>query len=97
MINCCEICFFYERQEIGDSDFGAITDSYPTCEKGFDINDDETLIQGFDRKVHRDCCAPDFFKVDDPEIDAILAEDLNNSGSYDRAYKRFTEKYGKKS
>lgn len=94
MVKNCKVCEQYQFEEIGDSDFGAIYAKTPSCLKCYDTDKEEKEIKDFDRNIERDCCSLDFFKVADidKEIDDLIEED-DEYISYDKAYKRFKEKY----
>jgi hypothetical protein len=97
MIRNCKVCERYQHEEIGDSDFGAIYAETPSCNKYYDMDEEENEIKGFDREIERDCCVLDFFKVAD--IDKEIGDlfdpmDIDEDSIMDRAYARFREKYG---
>ncbi|WP_097005267.1 hypothetical protein [Lacrimispora amygdalina] len=94
----CKICSYYKREEIGDSDFGAVYAKECTCSKDKDIDiETEEYINDFDYESVKDCCVPEFWLVADidEEIDklftdkAAMSDDLYTTD----VYERFKEKY----
>lgn len=90
----CKLCSHYQCEEIGDSDYGAIYADKPTCEEFNDCDDNENLIPNFDREIQRECCILDFWKVleVDNELEKLII-DKEEETNWDKAYKRFREKY----
>lgn len=89
----CSNCQFFQHEEVGDSDYGAVYFEVATCQKYLDTDPEtEEDIPNFDRKVKRDCCELDFWKVVD--LDGRLSQKLSeDNGSIDGAYKLFCELY----
>ena len=87
----CSFCQYFQHEEVGDSDYGAIYSDVATCQKYIDTDKEtEKDIPDFDREVERDCCELDFWKINDAEINNLMSED---DGNIDRAYKLFKERY----
>lgn len=86
VIRNCHFCQHFRNEEIGDSGFGGVYASYPTCSKDFDIDPEtEKYLPDFDREIERECCELDFWVV--VEVDKVLSEKLaaeydNGDGSY---------------
>ena len=81
----CSNCQFFQHEEVGDSDYGAVYS---------DDTDTETEedIPNFDREIERDCCELDFWKVVD--LDDELSEKISeDNGNLDNAYALFKERY----
>jgi hypothetical protein len=96
LVRNCNVCRYFQCEEIGDSDYGAVYAKEPSCQKYKDSDEDENLIEGFDREIERDCCVLDFFKVAeiDKEIgDLFEPKEGDEDSGMDRAYRRFKEKY----
>jgi len=104
IIRNCEMCNLYYCQEVGDSDYGATYEDEPSCQNECDVDEyTGEHIKDFDRKIERDCCKLNFWKI--IEIDKEI-EDMYYYAYYDeendeyvedvdRAYARFKEKYCK--
>ena len=87
----CSFCQYFQHEEVGDSDYGAIYSDVATCSQYLDTDKEtEEDIPNFDREVERDCCELDFWKINDAEINNLMSED---DGNIDRAYKLFKERY----
>ena len=97
VMRCCSNCQFYQHEEVGDSDFGAIYADEPSCYHYHDTDEEtEEDIPNFDRNIERECCVLDFFKV--CEIDKDLSDKLSDEmdkteGSFSNTYKIFCERY----
>tara|TARA_R110002050_G_scaffold174876_5_gene307824 strand:- start:385 stop:726 length:342 start_codon:yes stop_codon:yes gene_type:complete len=89
----CSNCQFFQHEEVGDSDYGAIYSDVATCQKYLDTDPEtEEDIPNFKRDIERDCCELDFWKVVD--LDKDLSEKLSeDNGNIDGAYKLFCERY----
>lgn len=89
--------YFFQHEEIGDSDFWSVYAENPSCSKYYDTNaETEEDIPNFDRKIDRDCCKLDFWRV--VEVDKDLAEKMSseldkNKGSFSETYELFKERY----
>ena len=71
----CSNCQFFQHEEVGDSDYGAVYSDVATCQKYLDTDPKtEEDIPNFDREIERDCCELDFWKV--VELDDELSEKL---------------------
>lgn len=89
----CSNCQFFQPEEVGDSDYGAVYSEVETCQKYLDT-DSKTGedIPNFDRHLERDCCVLEFWKVVD--LDDTLSERISkDNGNIDGAYKLFCERY----
>lgn len=89
----CSNCQFFQHEEVGDSDYGAVYSDVATCQKYLDTDPEtEEDIPNFDREIERDCCELDFWKV--VELDDELSEKISeDNGNLDNAYKLFNERY----
>lgn len=89
----CSNCQFFQHEEVGDSDYGAVYSDVATCQKYLDIDiETEEDIPNFDREIERDCCELDFWKV--VELDNELYKKISeNNGNFDNVYKIFKERY----
>ena len=89
----CSNCKFFQHEEVGDSDYGAIYSNVATCQKYLDTNQEtEEDIPNFDREIERNCCELDFWKV--VELDDELHEKIvEDNGNLDNAYTLFKERY----
>lgn len=94
----CVFCQHYQHEEIGDSDFGAVYSDVATCQKNHDTDPEtEEELPDFDRKIDRDCCVLEFWKV--LEEDAFLMEVFdkemaNKSGeNFNDTYDIFRQRY----
>ena len=89
----CSNCQFFQHEEVGDSDYGAVYSDVATCQKYLDTDQEtEEDLLNFDRELERDCCELDFWKVVD--LDNDLSEKINeDNGNLDNAYKLFKERY----
>lgn len=97
VMRCCSNCQFYQHEEVGDSDYGAVYAEEASCLKYHDTEEEtEENIPNFDRNLERECCVLDFFKV--CEIDTDLADRLENEidetqGDFSETYKLFLARY----
>ena len=93
----CSFCQYFQHEEVGDSDYGAIYSDVATCSKYFDTDQEtEDDIPNFDRNIERECCKLDFWRV--VEIDKDLSEKLaieqdKNEGSFSETYELFKVRY----
>ena len=92
----CSFCQYFQHEEVGDSDYGAIYSDVATCQKYIDTDKEtEKDIPDFDRELERDCCKLDFWRV--LEVDNILSEKLaeesDRTGKMDETYELFKERY----
>ena len=89
----CLNCQFFQYEEIGDSEYGAVYSDVATCQKYLDTDTEtEEDIPNFDREIERDCCELDFWKV--VELDDELSEKISeDNGNLDNAYALFKERY----
>lgn len=89
----CSNCQFFQHEEVGDSDYGAVYSDVATCQKYLDTDPEtEEDIPNFDREIERDCCELDFWKVVD--LDDELSEKISeDNGNLDNAYTLFKERY----
>jgi len=97
VMRCCSNCSFYQHEEVGDSDYGAVYAKEASCLKYCDTDKEtEEDIPNFDRNIERECCVLDFFKV--CEIDTDLSDRLatemdETQGSFNQTYKLFNARY----
>jgi hypothetical protein len=92
----CLFCQSYRHEEVGDSDYGAIYASIPSCGKYLDIDvETEEDMPNFDRNIERECCDLDFWAVVevDQELQDKLIEESNSTSKMDETYKMFLTKY----
>ena len=89
----CSNCQFFQHEEVGDSDYGAVYSDVATCQKYLDTDPEtEEDIPNFGREIERNCCELDFWKV--VELDDELSEKISeDNGNLDNAYKLFKERY----
>lgn len=92
----CQFCQYYQHEEVGDSDFGAVYAKEASCSEYYDMDSEtEEDIPNFDREIERDCCVLDFWNV--LEVDNKLSEkfneEMNNNATFDKTYSLFKEKY----
>lgn len=89
----CSNCQFYQYEEVGDSDFGSIYSDKATCQKYLDTDPEtEENIPDFDRKIERNCCELDFWKV--VESDDVISNKLSeDNGEIEGAFELFTKRY----
>lgn len=92
----CSNCQFFQHEEVGDSDYGAVYSDVATCQKYLDT-DPETKedIPNFDREIERDCCELDFWKVVevDEELSVKLAEEAHSTGKMEETHEMFKSRY----
>lgn len=98
VVKNCKICFHYQHEEIGDSDYGAIYADNQSCLEELDLDENENEIENFDRDIERGCCSPDYCKavVIDEEISKIYNEnfgEFSDGWVEPKSYKLFEEKY----
>lgn len=89
----CFNCQFFQHEEIGDSDYGAVYSDTANCQKFLDTDPEtEKNIPNFDREIERQCCELDFWKV--VELDEKLSKKLaDDNGKIDSAYRLFCKRY----
>lgn len=97
MKKCCSICYKYQAEEIGDSDYGAVYSDILSCSDYKDCEDD-IPITNFDRTIERLCCVPDFWKVieEDTELSEMFDAEMSETddGNFDKTFNEFKKKYG---
>lgn len=92
----CLFCQFYECEEVGDSDYGAVYTEKQSCSKYIDTDPEtEEDIPNFDRTIERDCCELDFWQVVevDEDLSVKLAEETYLTGKMDKTYEIFNTRY----
>jgi len=95
IIKNCEFCHHYIREEIGDNDFGGIYAEEPSCSNHYDLNENDEPIEGFDRKIERECCELEFFYVleKDSTLSYFFDLDVKNTGNFNKTYELFNRLY----
>ena len=93
IVRNCSNCYFFQHEEIGDSDYGAVYSDVANCQKYLDTDQEtEEDITNFDREIERNCCELDFWKV--VELDNELSEKISEyNGNIDNAYQMFKKRY----
>jgi hypothetical protein len=95
----CKVCYHFRPEEIGGSDFGAKYAETASCSKYYDLDENESEIEGFDRDCERECCELDFWLIlnVDSEIKDLYEKYDNVGGNNDigswMSFKRYIEKY----
>lgn len=93
----CKICAYFQLEEIGDSDYGAIYSEEYVCVIEKDLEESqEKVAEGFDRDTERECCHIDFWKVVDidKEINDLFLLECEIENLFEgKAFQRCIEKY----